>query len=193
MNDLDSTTAGYEELANPTANEGKGWHPIVGDRRYFTGTFNGQGYEIRDLYINLLGIGFVGLFSIVDEGGRVENIGIVNANVTSTAYIGGLVGFNEEGTVSNSYSTGGVSGNSSVGGLMGHSEGTVSNSFWDRETSGQTTSTGGMGKTTVEMQDIATSSAVGWNIFAVASGSTNPTYIWNIVDDETYPFLIWQS
>ena len=28
MNDLDSTTAGYEELASPTANGGKGWEPI---------------------------------------------------------------------------------------------------------------------------------------------------------------------
>jgi hypothetical protein len=28
MNDLDSTTAGYEELASPTANQGKGWQPM---------------------------------------------------------------------------------------------------------------------------------------------------------------------
>ena len=28
MNDLDSTTAGYEELASPTANGGRGWDPI---------------------------------------------------------------------------------------------------------------------------------------------------------------------
>jgi hypothetical protein len=28
MNDLDSTTAGYDELASPTANQGKGWQPI---------------------------------------------------------------------------------------------------------------------------------------------------------------------
>ena len=28
MNDLDSTTAGYDELAGPTANDGKGWQPI---------------------------------------------------------------------------------------------------------------------------------------------------------------------
>ena len=28
MNHLDSTTAGYAELASPTANDGKGWQPI---------------------------------------------------------------------------------------------------------------------------------------------------------------------
>jgi len=28
MNDLDATTPGYEELAGPTANAGRGWKPI---------------------------------------------------------------------------------------------------------------------------------------------------------------------
>src|SRR3989337_443137 len=28
MNDLDSTTPGYEELASETANQGEGWQPI---------------------------------------------------------------------------------------------------------------------------------------------------------------------
>ncbi|TET41126.1 MAG: hypothetical protein E3J60_05280, partial [Dehalococcoidia bacterium] len=107
MNDLDSTTAGYDELASPTANEGEGWQPIIGagGDPPFTGIFDGQGYEIRDLFINLPGKGYVGLFSVVGEEGRVGNIGVVNADVTSTAYIGGLVGVNG-GTVSNSYSTG---------------------------------------------------------------------------------------
>ena len=30
MNDLDSTTDGYDELAGPAANDGKGWHPLHG-------------------------------------------------------------------------------------------------------------------------------------------------------------------
>ena len=249
MNDLDSTTAGYEELASPTANEGKGWHPIIGagGDPPFTGTFDGQGYEIRDLFINLPGIGYVGLFSIVGEGGVVQNVGVMNGNVTSTAYIGGLVGVNlgtvsnsyftgsvssinwagglvgfngegatvsssystgsvtsqygvgglvgaNNGTVSNSYSTGSVSGSGDVGGLVGYSEGTVSNSFWDVQTSGQVTSAGGTGKTTAEMQDIATFSGAAWNIIAVANpGTRNPSYIWNIVNGVTCPFLSWQS
>ena len=130
MNDLDSTTAGYEELASPTANGGTGWHPIIGTGGDppFTGTFDGQGYEIRDLFINLPGIGYVGLFSIVGEGGRIEDIGVVNANVTSTAYIGSLVGLND-GTVSNSYSTGSMTGDLWVGGLIGVNSGTLSNSY----------------------------------------------------------------
>lgn len=133
MNDLDSTTAGYDELAGPTANEGKGWHPIggpgaSGDGPPFTGTFDGQGYEIRDLFISLPSIGYVGLFSIVGEGGHIEDIGIVNADVAATAYIGGLAGINK-GTVSNSYFTGSVTAQSWAGGLVGQNDGSVSNSY----------------------------------------------------------------
>jgi hypothetical protein len=87
-----------------------------------------------------------------------------------------------------------VTGNSPVGGLIGENiHGNVSNSFWDTETSGQATSDGGIGKTTAEMQDITTFSYAGWYIGAVANPSTrNPYYTWNIVDDETYPFLRWE-
>jgi hypothetical protein len=270
MNDLDSSTAGYDELASPTANEGKGWHPIYGAGRNpsFTGTFDGQGYEIRDLFIDLPGVGYVGLFSIVGEGGRIEDIGVVNASVNCTAYIGGLVGVNlgtvsnsystgsvtgnwsagglvgnnlgtvsnsystanvtgdtgagglaggnsgtvinsyatggvtggqgvggllgtNNGTVNSSYSTGSVTGNQDTGGLVGYSKGIVSSSFWDTETSGRATSAGGTGKSTAEMQNIATFSA--WNITTVAGpGIRNTSYIWNIVNNTTYPFLSWQ-
>jgi hypothetical protein len=323
MNDIDSTAAGYEELASPTANGGKGWEPIGTEDQSFTGSFDGQGYEICDLFINRPDEDYVGLFGVVDEGGHIENIGVVNTNVTGSmgvgslvganlgiasnsyatgsvtgyAYVGGLVGgnggnmsdsyatgnvtgygfvgglvgenfgimsnsyatgsvtgnglvgglvgwsihgtvsnsyatgsvtsddrvgglvgVNDEGTVSNSYSTGSVTGNSSVGGLLGENRGTVSNSyatgsvtgnssvgglvadnwgnvsysFWDTETSGQATSDGGTGKNTTEMQNIATFSGVGWNITAVALNETNPAYIWNIVNNVTYPFLSWQ-
>jgi len=228
MNNLDSTTAGYEELASPTANQGKGWKPIGtftpwGPTAFsgLTGTFEAQGYEIRDLFINRLDEGYVGLFGGVDGGGVIKDIGAVNVTVTGDYYVGGLVGKNDgtvsnsyssgnitggsrvggllggnTGTVSNSYSTSGVTGNTHVGGLVGENQidGVVSDSFWDFETSGQATSDGGRGKTTAEMKGIATFSGAGWDIVAVASaGMHNPAYIWNIVDDGTYPFLSWES
>jgi len=114
-------------------------------------------------------------------------------SVTGNDDVGGLVGANWDGTVSNSYSTGSVTGNADVGGLVGwNKEGTVRKSFWDTETSGQATSDGGTGKSTAEMQDIATFSGAGWNIIAVAPNQTNNAYIWNIVDGQTYPFLSWE-
>jgi len=115
-------------------------------------------------------------------------------NVTGSLRVGGLVGYSRGGTVSNSYSTGSVTGNSSTGGLAGFSyESTVNNSFWDTETSGQASSDGGTGKTTAEMQDIITFSGASWNIAAVANPSLrNLSYIWNIVNNVTYPFLSWE-
>jgi hypothetical protein len=265
MNDLDATTAGYEELASPTANSGTGWQPIggysnsnlpAGAIRVFEGTFDGQGYQIRDLFINRPDERSVGLFGAVDGSkqvgsGVVANVGVVNATVTGGSYVGalvayithllavpgtvrncyatgsvagnlsvgglvglnmgtvsdsyysgnvigltnvgGLVGFNDD-TVSSCYSSAWVTGEQSVGGLVGANEAIVNDSFWDTETSGQATSDGGTGKNTTEMQDFTTFSVVGGNITAVANPATrNTSYIWNIVDDETYPFLSWQS
>ena len=136
MNDLDSTTAGYEELASPIANGGMGWQPIEPvniQSDWFTGSLDGQGYEIRDLLINCssdindLGAYNVGLFGLVDEGGIVKNVRVINATVTGRSNVGGLVGFNY-GTVSNSYFSGNVTGNERVGGLVGWNSDTVSNS-----------------------------------------------------------------
>jgi len=326
MNDLNPATDGYGEVASETANQGKGWQPIGTSDDPFTGSFDGQGYEISDMFINRPDESLVGLFGAVNEGGVIQNVKVVNVNVTgewaigglvgenwgdvrnsysggtvsgedcvgglvggnagdvsnsySTAsvtghwdvgglvgcsdsdgmvsnsysvgnvtgewavgslmggnlggivaksystgdvtgddyvgglvgdnqgtvsnsysigsvtgewYVGGLVGDNDSlGIVSNSYASGSVTGYSFVGGLVGSNWGTVSNSFWDIDTSGVNESDGGTGKTTAEMNDIATFSEEGWNIITVASGQTNPAYIWNIFTGQAYPFLSWQ-
>jgi len=138
MNDLDSTTAGYIELASETANGGRGWEPIGNpdetSGEQFTGSFNGQGYEIRDLFINRPDENYVGLFTHIswtrhiDNVGVVENVGVVNADVTGSAQVGILVGHNV-GLVNNSYSTGSVTGEERVGGLVGWNQATLSNSY----------------------------------------------------------------
>ncbi len=113
-------------------------------------------------------------------------------NVNGDRCAGGLVGTNA-GSVGDSYSTGNVTGGAYIGGLVGANYGSVSNSFWDTEASGQASSDGGTGKTTTEMKDITAFSEAGWNMRAVdAPGDRNPSYIWNIVNGVTYPFLSWQ-
>jgi hypothetical protein len=128
MNDLDSTTAGYEELASPTANQGQGWQPIGTENGLFAGTFDGQGYEVRDLFSNRTDEMYAGFVGVVGEEGVIQNVGVVSGNVTGNDNVGGLVGHNG-GTVSNSYYTGSLTGNESVGGLMGKNSGTASNSY----------------------------------------------------------------
>ncbi len=255
MNDLDSTTPGYEELAGPTANDGKGWQPI-GPRVFpyrvdFSGSFDGQGYEIRDLFVNRPEENQVGLFGSV-LAGRIENIGLTNASVIGNRRVGGLVGYylkgivsqshfrgnvtgveivgglvgshhfasirdchsagnvtaqevvgglvgENEGIVENCYSTAVVIGDRHAGGLIGMGEHPVSNSFWDVEASGIEVSARGTGKTTAEMQDIATFTDTEtegldepWDMVAVSPGESDEDYTWNIVDRQSYPFLCWE-
>lgn len=141
MNNLDSATAGYTELASATANEGKGWEPIGTLDHGFTGVFNGQGYAIRYLFINRPDQDFVGLFAdiswirYIDNVGVVENVGVVDARVTGFSQVGALAGYNE-GIVNNSYSTGTVTGDSFVGGLVGWNQATLSNSYSDCSVTG---------------------------------------------------------
>ena len=142
-NDLDSMTAGYGELASPTANNGKGWEPIGGlsagqlpigtfdPVNPFTGTLDGQGYDVRDLFIDRPDEDGVGILRFVGAGGIIRNVGVVNAVVIGRAYVGSLVGGNKWGVVMNCYCTGTVAGEMDVGGLVGYHGGgsTVSNSY----------------------------------------------------------------
>jgi hypothetical protein len=166
MNDLDSTTSGYEELASPTANEGKGWQPIgygywAGPQvlgEMFRGTFDGQRHEIRDLYITDPDGCEGGLFGFVGEGGVIEDIALMNATVTGCERVGSLARLGEgtvrtfagigllrvagglvgynRGSVSNCYVTGNVAGDGEVGGLVGDNSGTVSNSYFGGNVTG---------------------------------------------------------
>ncbi len=115
---------------------------------HFSGSFGGQGYEIRDLFINRPNEAFVGLFGAIGDRGVIENIGVVNATVTSGYAVGSLVGWNH-GTVSDSCAAGMVTGDdqwaggltewndSVVGGLVGDNNGAVSNSYFTGSVTGQ--------------------------------------------------------
>jgi len=138
MNDLNSSTPGYYELAGPMANGGRGWEPIGYSgidelKNPFKGTFDGQGYEIHDLFIHDSDPSMffeLGLFGL--SAGVIKNIRIVNATVIGVgrSRVGALVGLNNYGAVRNCYSTGNVSGNQKVGGLVGYNGyGTVSDSY----------------------------------------------------------------
>jgi len=156
MNDLDSTTLGYDELAGPTANGGKGWQPIGTEDDIFSGTFDGQGHEIRDLFINRPDENLIGLFVGVSGAGVVENIGVVDAYVVGEIHTGGLAGGNA-GTITNSYATGSVVGNWSVGGLVGGNsgDGTVSYCYFNGSVTG----------------NVYVGCLVGFNSYAVVSNS----------------------
>jgi hypothetical protein len=127
MNNLDEETPGYIELASSEADKKHGWEPIGTSIAPFKGSFDGQNYTIKGLFINRPSESDVGLFSSIAEEGVIKNVKLVNVTVTGSWGVGGLVGENQfEGTVSNSSSSGSVSGNKYVGGLVGENYGTVS-------------------------------------------------------------------
>jgi len=118
-------------------NSGKGFFSIgTGDfptpANPYTGTFNGAGFTINNLFMNN-NINNEGLFGYA-QGATISNVGVTNATVKgSTGGLGILVGFNDGGTVSHSYTTGsagsaGDSGNV-YGGLVGSNNGDINNSY----------------------------------------------------------------
>jgi hypothetical protein len=115
-------------------NNGSGFDPI-GDLSAFeigtpfTGTFDGQGYNITDLSIERDSGNRVGVFGVVNNG-EITNVSVVNASVIAQGIVGSLIGFaRRESTVSGSYATGNVSGGGVVGGLVGGNRGTVTESY----------------------------------------------------------------
>ena len=105
------------------------WTPIGTSEKPYTGTFDGNGYTIRGLYFNDESTEYVGLFGYIDESAKVQNVGVVDSYFKGCQYVGGVVGYNFNGTVSNSYNTGSVSGETFVGGVVGKNEGSVSNVY----------------------------------------------------------------
>ncbi|MFP4452602.1 MAG: filamentous hemagglutinin N-terminal domain-containing protein, partial [Desulfobacterales bacterium] len=104
--------------------------PLGGDNK-FTGTFDGLGHTISDLIIERPGSDYQGLFGYT-EGATIRNVGLEGGSVTGDSYVGGLVGHNYyHSEVSNSYATGDVTGTEYIGGLVGFNEigSTVSNSY----------------------------------------------------------------
>ena len=106
-------------------NLGAGFVPIG----TFAGTFDGQGYKITGLFISRPSTDYVGLFGFIGSGAIIKNVGLVDVNIAGRYYVGGLVGQNYQGTITNSYATGSVTG-SYVGGLVGYNfYGTITNSY----------------------------------------------------------------
>ncbi|HMA78894.1 MAG TPA: GLUG motif-containing protein, partial [Candidatus Paceibacterota bacterium] len=116
------------------------------------------------------------------------------SSVSGDSLVGGLVGWNYRGNITNSYSTGTVIGNKKVGGLVGLVEPTTTttHSYWDKETSGIDTSVEGTGRSTAEMLSDTTYLNNTWDFVCEdANGTAN---VWAMLDgmNDGYPILAWQ-
>lgn len=86
----------------------------------FTGSFNGGGHVLSNLsYTTLSAVDYAGVFGYI-QNAAIRNLIIENITLASGGRnIGGLVGWNESSSVSNSYVSGTISGIGHVGGLAG--------------------------------------------------------------------------
>jgi filamentous hemagglutinin family protein len=127
-----SATARGGAIGGDVWSSAGGFFPIgTGGNGPFTGTFDGLGHTISNLTMAWPAqLAYIGLIGNAQSGSIIKNVGLIDASVTEIgvavnccAYgVGALVGLNQ-GTVSNSYATGTVSGSSYVGGLVGSNYG----------------------------------------------------------------------
>ena len=150
---LTAETDDYDAIVNETLTGGVGFLPIGNTTDEFTGSFDGNGYTISDLFINRTAVqtdrNQVGLFGVtnassisnltldnafvkgeLDVGGvaGVMNGGSLSAVAVTDSYVrakfaargGGLVGQMNEGSVTDSHTSGEVHGSGDlIGGLVG--------------------------------------------------------------------------
>jgi hypothetical protein len=86
---------------------------------------DGNDNIISNALINQQGSNYVGLFGYVGSDGQIFNLGVVDVNIIGIGSycVGGLVGQNDYGTLTDCYTTGSVKGGSPVGGLVGENTG----------------------------------------------------------------------
>lgn len=156
----------YVKLNNGiTLNKDANWVPIGNATYAFAGTFDGNGYSIKNLYINNAAQ-YQGLFGNVGSGGVVKNL-IATGTVTADEqmYVGGIVA-GGQGTVQNCGFYGIVSAKTGrfdwTGGIAGC--GTVKNCWYFRTTSEENVAALGVGGTPT-------------NCYHNVSGNSKGTYI----------------
>ena len=127
MNDINLSS-----VCGPTLDDGSSvsWTPIGSISNEYTGTFNGNGKTISGLYINTTSYEDQGLFGCLDQGGTVQNLS-VSGSVSGDWHVGGVVGYNNGGTVTGCIfsGSGSVSGSYHVGGIVGQNRGSVENCY----------------------------------------------------------------
>ncbi|MCA9427681.1 MAG: peptidase A26, partial [Candidatus Omnitrophica bacterium] len=99
-------------------NEGEGFRPVGTFGKSFSGSLDGKGYQIQDLFINRPLSDNVGLFGYT-EGATLDNVGIDGGSCSGDDYVGGLVGNNVSTRISHCHSAIDVNGSDDIGGLIG--------------------------------------------------------------------------
>jgi hypothetical protein len=137
VNNLDETTAGYDKFVR---DRNKGWEPIGEPGNPFVGSLDGQGKILEDVIIDSPNTNQVGVFGVTDDA-NIRNISIVDVEITGGRDVGGIVGNQIGGEISNSRVTGNVQGTVStltnVGGIAGEVSGKITKSSAEINVTGE--------------------------------------------------------
>lgn len=115
----------YFELgANITYDKGvtNNFTPIGNGSYIFKGKFDGKGFTISGLNINLPGNNKVALFGATGSSAEIKNLTIANSTITADSKVGAIIGFGDNATIKNCVVANNVSvsGAYFVGGVVGH-------------------------------------------------------------------------
>ncbi|WP_430405215.1 T9SS type A sorting domain-containing protein [Fluviicola sp.] len=114
-------------------NGGFGFDPIGGNiNQYFIGTYDGNHFFIDSLYINRPNEDGIGFFASVNHpNAEVRAVDLRNVTITGQSYIGVISGIVSSGaSILNCSVTGTISGQTTIGGLIGEVDlATVNNCF----------------------------------------------------------------
>ena len=120
--DIDMSTVCSEAIGS--------WEPIsrrdLIDAVYeaWSGTFDGDGHTLSNLYVNMT-IEGTGMFGMIGNC-TIKNMTFSRVNITGTNYYTGIIGYMINGSVTNvTVRDGVISGGFAVGGICGVSEGTI--------------------------------------------------------------------
>ncbi len=102
----------------------------------FAGVFDGNGHKISHLKIT--GVSCLGLFGELAYGAELKDLGVTDVNISGSGdFVGGLLGRNSWGAVvTRCYSTGMVSGDDDIGGLVGSNHGNITQCYSTSAASG---------------------------------------------------------
>ncbi|MEA4840029.1 MAG: GLUG motif-containing protein, partial [Bacteroidales bacterium] len=235
--------------ASTTSTWSVGFPPIANGSN-FTGNYNGQGYVISQLYMNKSS-DHTGLF-FCPQNATITNLGLVNCSihgisevgalasatfgstqitncfVTGTVvgtgyYVGGFVGLNQGGPISNCYLVGIVSGGNHVGGIVGEGSSSLTNCYVSATISGNSSYpqyTGGIyghisggsvnncfynsdsftgstsygtGKTAAELKTQSTFTNAGWDFIGETTNGNNDIWAISTGINSGYPCFTRQG
>lgn len=148
MNDLDFSSSNYDSDGD---NSNGNWTAIGSYGNTFTGTFDGNGHTISGMNIYIQDSDNQGLFGYIEgNSAEIKNVGLIGGSVSGRNSIGAIVGLNNDGAITNCYSTGDVSstkaGYGYIGGIVGinGSNGKITDCYSKGDITGDLNNVGGI-------------------------------------------------